>query len=126
MAQRSTDNAARELRTITGAALLAALAWSLVVGASLAFLWFMAQADTQKMLTEVGHIPSNPAVAVDDPILAGFLKQTASASYFPNEPEMGAVWTPAGDMIVKVIEGKSTPADAVAEACSLIDAANGK
>ena len=94
--------------------------------APLAFLWFMAQADTQLMMTEVGHIPSNPAVKVDDAILAGFLKQTASASYFPNEPEMGAVWTPAGDMVIKVVEGKSAPADAVAEACTTIDAANKK
>ena len=48
------------------------------------------------MLTKVGHIPSNPNVKVDDPFIAAFLKQTASASYFPNEPEMGAVWTPGG------------------------------
>jgi maltose-binding protein MalE len=94
--------------------------------AAQAFLWFMAQPDTQAMLTKVGHIPSNPNVKVDDPIIAAFLKQTASASYFPNEPEMGAVWTPAADMITKVIEGKSTPADAVKEACATIDAANKK
>ena len=60
------------------------------------FLKFMAQPKTQAMLTKVGHIPSNPNVKVDDPFIAAFLKQTASASYFPNEPEMGAVWTPAG------------------------------
>ena len=71
-----------------------------------AFLKFMAQPETQKMMTKVGHIPSNPNVKTDDPFIAGFLKQTTSASYFPNEPEMGAVWTPAGDMITKVIEGK--------------------
>jgi len=65
-------------------------------------------------------------VKVEDPFIAAFLKQTASASYFPNEPEMGAVWTPAADMITKVIEGKSTPADAVAEACATINAANKK
>ena len=39
---------------------------------------------------------------------------------------MGAVWGPADDMITKVIEGKSEPAAAVAEACSLINAANKK
>ena len=94
--------------------------------AAQAFLKFMAQPETQAMLTKVGHIPSNPNVKVDDPFIAAFLKQTASASYFPNEPEMGAVWTPAADMITKVIEGKSTPADAVKEACATIDAANKK
>jgi maltose-binding protein MalE len=94
--------------------------------AAQAFLWFMAQPETQAMLTKVGHIPSNPNVKVDDPFIASFLKQTASASYFPNEPEMGAVWTPAADMITKVIEGKATPADAVKEACATINAANKK
>ena len=86
----------------------------------------MSEPTTQAMLTKVGHIPSNPNVKVDDPFIAAFLKQTASASYFPNEPEMGAVWTPAADMITKVIEGKSTPADAVKEACATINAANKK
>ncbi len=94
--------------------------------AAQAFLWFMAQPDTQALLTKVGHIPSNPNVKVEDPILAGFLKQTASASYFPNEPEMGAVWTPGADMITKVVEGKLEPAAAVQEACATIDAANKK
>jgi maltose-binding protein MalE len=94
--------------------------------AAQAFMWFMAQPDTQLMMTEVGHIPSNPAVKTDDPFIAGFLAQTASASYFPNEPEMGAVWGPSDDMITKVIEGKSEPQAAVEEACQLIDAANKK
>jgi maltose-binding protein MalE len=94
--------------------------------AALAFLKFMSQPDTQGVLAKIGHIPSNPAVKIDDPLQAGFLKQTASASYFPNEPEMGAVWTPGQDMITKVIEGKASPADAVAEACKTIDTANNK
>ena len=82
--------------------------------------------ETQLMMTEVGHIPSNPDVTVDDPFIAGFLKQTASATYFPNEPEMGAVWTPGDDMITKVLEGTLEPAAAAEEACELIDAANKK
>ncbi len=95
-------------------------------GPALDFMKFMAEPTTQAMLTKVGHIPSNPSVKVDDPFIAAFLKQTTSASYFPNEPEMGAVWTPGADMITKVIEGKSTPADAVQEACATINAANKK
>jgi maltose-binding protein MalE len=94
--------------------------------AAIAFLKFMSQPDTQGMLAKIGHIPSNPAVKIDDPLQNGFLKQTQVSSYFPNEPEMGAVWTPAADMITKVIEGKATPADAVKEACATINAANKK
>ncbi len=91
-----------------------------------AFLKFMSTPETQKMMTEVGHIPSNPNVKTDDPFIAGFLKQTGSTTYFPNEPEMGAVWTPGDDMITKVIEGKAEPKAAAEEACKLIDAANKK
>jgi arabinogalactan oligomer/maltooligosaccharide transport system substrate-binding protein len=94
--------------------------------AAQAFLRFMARPETQAMLTVAGHIPSNPNAEVHDPFIAAFLKQTASASYLPNEPEMGAVWTPAADMITKVIEGRLAPADAVKEACAAIDKANGK
>jgi len=39
---------------------------------------------------------------------------------------MGAVWGPAGDMINKVLEGKATPEEAVAEAVKLINGANKK
>jgi arabinogalactan oligomer/maltooligosaccharide transport system substrate-binding protein len=94
--------------------------------AALAFLNFMSQPDTQGMLAKIGHIPSNPAVKIDDPIQNGFLKQTQVSSYFPNEPEMGAVWTPAADMITAVIEGKTTPAEAAKLACATINAANKK
>lgn len=94
--------------------------------AAVKFLNFMSQPDTQSIFVKVGHIPSNPNVKVDNPIGAGFLTQTQTATYFPNEPEMGAVWTPAGDMITKVLEGKATPADAVKEACATINQANKK
>lgn len=94
--------------------------------AAVKFLNFLSQPETQEIFVGVGHIPSNPNVKIDNPISAGFLAQTQSATYFPNEPEMGAVWTPAGDMITKVLEGQATPADAVKEACATINAANKK
>jgi maltose-binding protein MalE len=80
----------------------------------------------QAEFVKVGHIPSNPATKTDSKIVAGFIKQTQSASYFPNEPEMGAVWTPAGDMIVKALEGKAEPLAAAQEAAKAINAANKK
>jgi maltose-binding protein MalE len=39
---------------------------------------------------------------------------------------MGAVWTPGGDMIKKVIAGELTPEQAVQEATQLINQANKK
>ena len=74
----------------------------------------------------VTGLPAGKNVKPADPLVAGVMAQTLSASYFPNEPEMGAVWTPAGDMITKVIEGKSEPAAAAKEAADLINKANKK
>ncbi len=94
---------------------------------ALAFVKHMLSPEMQKLLAEkAGHLPANKDVTVDDPVVQGFLKQAENASYFPNEPEMGAVWTPAGDMITKVIEGKAAAADAVKEACATINQANKK
>jgi len=86
----------------------------------------VSEAIQAKETVAAGHIPSNATVKVSDALVAAIVVQTQTASYFPNESEMGSVWTPAGDMITKVIEGKSTAADAVAEAATLINSANGK
>jgi arabinogalactan oligomer/maltooligosaccharide transport system substrate-binding protein len=97
------------------------------VKAAVAFMKTIVSVDIQSTLAvKAGHIPSNKNVKPTDPFVAGVMAQTLSASYFPNEPEMGAVWTPAGDMITKVIEGKSQPADAAKEAAGLINTANKK
>ena len=95
--------------------------------AALAFARYLVSPDVQATLAATaGHIPSNASTPITDPIVAGFLVQTQSATYFPNEPEMGAVWTPAGDMITKVVEGKAEPAEAVNEATATINRANKK
>jgi arabinogalactan oligomer/maltooligosaccharide transport system substrate-binding protein len=97
------------------------------VTAAVAFMKTIVSVDIQSTLAiKAGHIPSNKNVKPADPIVAGVMAQTLSASYFPNEPEMGAVWTPAADMITKAIEGKSQPAAAATEAAKLINAANKK
>jgi arabinogalactan oligomer / maltooligosaccharide transport system substrate-binding protein len=97
------------------------------VTAAVAFMKTIVSVDIQSTLAvKAGHIPSNKNVKPSDPLVAAVMAQTLSASYFPNEPEMGAVWTPAGDMITKVIEGKSQPAAAAAEAAKIINTANKK
>jgi len=94
--------------------------------AAIKFLNFLSQPDTQAIFVKVGHIPSNPKTPLDNPVLKGFLEQTQSATYFPNEPEMGAVWTPGADMITKVLEGQATSQDAAKAACETINQANKK
>ena len=54
-----------------------------------AFLKFMSTPETQKMMTEVGHIPSNPTVKTDDPFIAGFLKQTGFGLLLPERARDG-------------------------------------
>ena len=56
---------------------------------ALDFLKFMSEPTTQAMLTKVGHIPSNPNVKVDDPFIAGFLKQTALGELLPERARDG-------------------------------------
>jgi arabinogalactan oligomer/maltooligosaccharide transport system substrate-binding protein len=94
--------------------------------AAIKFLAFFSQPDTQALFAKVGHIPTNTSVPITDPIILGFIKQSQSSTYFPNEPEMGAVWTPAGDMITKVLTAGVSPADAIAAAVTTINTANKK
>lgn len=94
---------------------------------ALAFVkYIVSPAVQQQFALKAGHIPANQSVKVDDPIIAGFVAQTQSTTYFPNEPEMGAVWTPAGDMITKVLDGSTPPEQAVQQATQTINNANKK
>ena len=95
-------------------------------GTALGFMNFLSQPAQQETFAKIGHIPSNPSAKADSKITQGFLKQTQNSSYFPNEPEMGAVWTPMGDAIIKVLEGKADSATALKDACAAINAANKK
>jgi maltose-binding protein MalE len=95
--------------------------------AAIKFLNFSSLPDTQTLwATKAGHIPTNASVKITDPITLGFIKQSQSTTYFPNEPEMGAVWTPAGDMITKVLTASAKPADVITSAVTTINTANNK
>ena len=94
---------------------------------ALAFVNYIISPDVQQQFAlKAGHIPANQSVKVDDPIISGFVAQTQSTTYFPNEPEMGAVWTPAGDMITKVLDGSTPPEQAAQQATQTINNANKK
>jgi maltose-binding protein MalE len=95
--------------------------------AALAFMAYMVSPAVQALFaTKAGHIYVAKEAKVDDKIIQGFVAQSLSVTYFPNEPEMGAVWTPADDMIAKVIEGKAEPEAAVKAATETINKANKK
>ncbi len=60
------------------------------------------------------------------PLLQGFADQAASAAPMPATPEMDAVWTYGGDMILKALTNVAPPPAIVAETTALINEANGK
>lgn len=87
------------------------------------FAEFFTGAEVGSILaTSAGHLPANTGVDVsDNPIASAFVAQAANSTAMPTVPEMGQVWTPAQDMIGKVLDGSSTPEQAAADAAKQID-----
>ena len=95
--------------------------------ATLAFTfmtWFTGPDSVGFLATSAGHLPAHSGVDVSaNPIAAAFVEQAQNSTPLPTIPEMGQVWTPAGDMITKVISGDATPEEAAAEAQDQINEA---
>ncbi|MEZ4619813.1 MAG: extracellular solute-binding protein [Caldilineaceae bacterium] len=72
------------------------------------------------------RLPANRTVTLADPLLDGFLAQGGSAQPFPTLPEMDEVWGYGGDLLIKVLDAKMDPTQAVTETTVLINEANGK
>ena len=74
---------------------------------ALKFAEFFTGAEVGKILADsAGHLPANTGVDVsDNSIASAFVAQAASSTPIPTIPEMGQVWTPAEDMIGKVLIG---------------------
>jgi maltose-binding protein MalE len=89
------------------------------------FLNFLSQPGTQVIFANIGHIPTNPKTAAN-PIIKGLITQSLNASFFPNEFQMAAVWTPTNEMIQKVLFQSVAPTDAISTATLAINQANKK
>ncbi|WP_297630420.1 maltose ABC transporter substrate-binding protein [uncultured Clostridium sp.] len=72
----------------------------------------------QDVTTSVGsRIPvlsaeNNSATVKNNPYIKGFEDQAKNATYMPSVPETAAVWTPAGNNLTLMVEGKETPQQA--------------
>lgn len=89
-------------------------------------LW-LTSADAQKIYADVAGAPTvRNDVTASDPLVAAFANAGAAGFPRPQSVEFGNYWGPFGDMVTKVIEGKSTAADGVTEACAAMNKANGK
>jgi arabinogalactan oligomer/maltooligosaccharide transport system substrate-binding protein len=87
-------------------------------------LFFVNKESSQLYTDEAGHVPIRDDVTPSGDLNAGFAQASATGFPRPQSVEFGNYWTPFGDAFTKVIEGVSTPADAVAEACAAMNSAN--
>lgn len=90
------------------------------------FARWMSTTGTQFLVDQAGQLPASTGVqpAEGDPFAATWLQQYAAGIPLPSNPKMSLVWTPAGDMITKVLEGQLPPDEAAKEAQETIDKAD--
>jgi len=98
------------------------------VAAAIRFIEYLTSAEVQKtFLNEANWIPANASVDTSsNPVVGGFLDQVPYSDPFPVVAELGATWEPMGDAVTKILEGVSTPEEAIAAACELINTTNNK
>ncbi len=86
---------------------------------------YITSAPVQQMFVDAaGHVSTNTKVDLSkNPNIQGFVEQSKTGTPFPNFPAMGQVWTPAGDMITSVMDGKATPEEAAKKATDDINSA---
>lgn len=71
------------------------------------------------------HIPADPSVASTDPIALQFAAAVASGLPRPQVPQLGGFWGNFGNALSQVLDAGADPTQAVADACSAMDQANG-
>jgi arabinogalactan oligomer/maltooligosaccharide transport system substrate-binding protein len=89
------------------------------------FAKWMSTAGVQPFVDQAGYLPAANSVTLpaENPHAAVFVEQYAAGVPLSSNPKMAAVWTPAGDMITKALEGTLPPEQAAAEAAETIDQA---
>jgi len=81
----------------------------------------------QKAYADVaGDVPVRTDVTISDPLVKSFADASATGFARPQSAEFANYWGPFGDAVTKIIEGKSTPAAGIADACKAMNTANKK
>ena len=95
---------------------------------ALTFARHMTNAESASTIARIaGRLPAHRDADLNgDPLLVGFAKQAGNAVSQPHFAELDEVWGYANDMITQVLRGTATPEEAVLEASTLINEANGK
>ncbi|HEY1014095.1 MAG TPA: extracellular solute-binding protein, partial [Herpetosiphonaceae bacterium] len=94
---------------------------------AVALALFLTSTDSQTLYTEkAGHVPADITVKIADKNVQGFADASSTGVPRPQSKELSNFWAPFGDALTKSMEGAASPKDAIAEACGLMDTANGK
>jgi len=93
--------------------------------AALALIGYMMSTPVQQnFVNNAGQISTNTKVDLTtNPALQGFVDQSKQGTPFPNFSAMSQVWTPGGDMITSVLDGKADAATAAKTANDAINTA---
>lgn len=84
------------------------------------------QGISQRFADEARFVPVRLDVAIEDPILAGLTEAAWTGYPYQHIPEIANYWEPFFDMFIWVLHEGVPPEDAVAEACRMMNEANGK
>jgi arabinogalactan oligomer/maltooligosaccharide transport system substrate-binding protein len=89
------------------------------------FAKFFATKGTEALVAKAGQFPASKDVALpsDNPNVKAWTDQYANGVALPNSPKMSNVWTPADDMVNKVMIGGADPATAAKDAAETINKA---
>jgi arabinogalactan oligomer/maltooligosaccharide transport system substrate-binding protein len=97
------------------------------VDGAIALALAITDAAGQKVYADVaGDVPVRTDVTISDPLVKSFADASATGFARPQTAEFANYWGPFGDAVTKIIEGKSTPAAGIAEACKAMNTANKK
>lgn len=95
---------------------------------ALALARHLTDAESASTLARVaGRLPANKNADLGgDPLFSGFMQQGNTALPLPHQKELEEVWGYANEMIAQTLNSAATPHQAVLQAASLINEANGK
>jgi arabinogalactan oligomer/maltooligosaccharide transport system substrate-binding protein len=97
------------------------------VDGAIALALALTTADSQKVYADVaGDVPVRTDVTVSDPLVKAFSDASATGFARPQSVEFGNYWTPFGDAVTKILEGKTTPQAGISDACKAMNTANKK
>ena len=86
----------------------------------------VATSSAQIMTNDAGHVPAAPGVTISSPIVQGFADAAAARRPRPQRAEFNNYWGPFGDALNTVLDKGEDATASIANACKLMNEANGK